>query len=235
MRPSRRLILSQSGGLVHEFWRAHNREYLLEDDKTKFLYLRCLFRALRHKSVNSEVKIHAFCVMSNHAHVVARYKSESRKLSDFMRIAHGVFGQVFNKIKKRQGPVAYDRPKTPLVQERIKNMMRVHFYVEANPLRAQMVRDLKLCEYSSYAYYAWGVVNEFTSNLTEPEWYIELGKTAKARQSRYRSLFNGYLGQTMNRLKELTGSRFIGSDEWCEEKESSYFAAVRAVRQGAPP
>ncbi len=230
MRPSRRMLLSQNGGLVHEFWRAHNREYLMSEPRAKLLYLRSLFRALRHKSVNSEVMIHSYCIMSNHAHMVVRYKNASQKLSDFMRVAHCVFGQTLNKIYKRQGAVAYDRPKTPLVQEQLRNVMRVHFYVEANPLRARMVRDLKLYEYSSYSFYAWGKVNEFTSRLTAPEWYMELGKTAKARQSRYRSLFNHYLDEVMKRSRELTGGRFIGSEEWVSERDANYFALIRAAR-----
>ncbi len=231
MRSPRHLSLSQSGGVVHEFWRAHNREYLLRTPESRSLYLSCVTKALRHKSVKGEVSVSAYCVMSNHVHMVTHYTKLSESLSNFMRVGHTRFGQVFNKIHKRQGPVAYDRPKTPLVQEQVWNLMRVHFYVEANPLRAGMVKDLKLYKHSSFRFYAWGIRDEFSRQLQEPEWYKALGVTAKARQSRYRSLFDKYLRElVMKRLSFFTRGRYIGDPLWMSSKETTYGALLKSRR-----
>lgn len=233
MRIPRVSFLPQSGGLVHKFWRAHNREFLLKSDAIKVLYLKKLFAALKHSSVKSEVEIHAYCIMSNHAHVLARYRSVSEMLSTFMRIAHSHFGQTFNRLHKRQGAVAYDRPKTPLVQESLWNIMRVHFYIEANPLRAGMVKNLKLYQFSSFAFYAWGVKSEFSSSLTVPAWYLGLGRTNEVRQSRYRSLFQQYLSEIVLKIPGFTKTRFIGDTLWvhlAEEHLSLVLAKLKPDR-----
>lgn len=236
MRIPRSLILTQTGGLVHKFWRAHNREFLLAKDSNKSLYLHSIQRALTHKSVQNEVSVHAFCVMSNHAHTLASYKSTSGQLSSFMRVAHGHFGQKFNRIHKRQGPVAYDRPKTPLVQNKLWNILRVHFYIEANPLRARMVRDLKCYRFSSFAFYAWGKKTEHTKLLSIPQWYTDLGKTDKERQSKYRALFNQYLEEIRFKMPSLTRGDFIGDTLWVSDNKKYLADALRLYRDdGRPP
>jgi hypothetical protein len=58
--------------------------------------------------------------------------------------------------------VAYERPKTLQVQPGLTNEMRVHFYIESNPLRGRMLKNLKLYKFSSFAYYAWGKTNDYT-------------------------------------------------------------------------
>ncbi len=212
---------------MHQFWRAHNREYLLKQPEAKSLYLKSIVKALDHKSVKQEVELTAYCVMSNHVHTIVRYKNGSMRLSNFMRVGHTRFGQAYNKINKRQGPVAYDRPKTPLIQEQLWNIMRVHFYVEANPLRARMTNNLKLYGYSSYRFYAWGIVDEFSKKLTVPEWYMELGATSKARQAKYRSLFDKYQKEVMIQSKSYTGSRYVGDPLWVVSMELHYAQQLR--------
>lgn len=214
MRVPRTSFLPQNGGLVHKFWRAHNRAYLLSADSDKNLYLQSIFHAVRHKSIASRVNVSAFCVMSNHAHMLVKYDGASSQLSSFMRIAHSRFGQIFNRLHSRQGAVAYDRPKTPLVQQSYWNQIRVHFYIEANPLRARMTRNLKTYKFSSYAFYAWGVASEITRKLTVPQWYLALGKTAAQRRSKYRSLFEAYLKEVRTRVASYTVARFIGDPLW---------------------
>jgi putative transposase len=214
MRTPRHLLLPQTGGLVHKFWRAHNRSYLLEKNCVKETYLKNTFYALEHRSIQGQVKLHAFCVMSNHVHECLSYQERSTTLSHFMRIAHGRFGLIFNKQMQREGAVAYDRPKTPLIQPDNFHAMRVHFYIEANPLRAKMTKDLKMYRFSSYRFYAWGVVDEYTAKLTPPAWYLALGKTAKRRQANYRALFDAYLKEFALGAFEFVYCSFIGDPSW---------------------
>jgi REP element-mobilizing transposase RayT len=235
MRLPRASFLPQAGALVHKIWRAHNRQFVLKSHEDKALYLKALRRGVDHRSVKSEVKIHSYCVMSNHGHVLVLYHSVSNYLSNFMRVAHSIFGQSFNRRHKRQGPVAYDRPKTPWVQPSLSRQMEVHFYIEANPLRAGMVRNLKLYEYSSFSHYAWGVVNEFTGMLTAPEWYKNLGATPEARQSKYRSLFDRYLREFAERLPAFTHTRFIGDADWKASEEARFREQLRVDRARPEP
>lgn len=215
MRISRKLYLPQSGGAtVHKFWRAHNKEFLLQSPHIRDLYLKQVSYSLNHKSIQGKVKLHAYCVMSNHSHQVVSYQDESKFLSSYMRVAHSNFGQKFNHYNNRQGAVAYDRPQTPLVQTNDFHQMRLHFYIEANPLRANLVKNLKLYPHSSYRFYAFGIKDEFTKMLTIPQWYLHLGRTPSQRQKKYRELFDRYLKESNQKILMYISHKFIGEALW---------------------
>jgi hypothetical protein len=111
--------------------------------------------------------------------------------------------------------VAEGRPKTPRVQNDY-HAMRLHFYIEANPLRAgfRTLENLKHYKYSSYGFYAYGIRTAFTYRLTIPAWYLELGKTPFARQKKYRKLFAEYLKKDEDLKKGTFLNRAIGDTLW---------------------
>ncbi len=217
MRISRTNLLHPEQGFIHKFWRCQNREFLLKAQSTKDLYMKCTKYALEHRSVNSKVKIYSYCLMDNHAHMQMSYDEDSSYLSSFMRVSHARFGYTFNKIFKRTGKVANERPKTPLI-ENPEHCMRVHFYIEANPVRANIVsvEGLKLYKYSSYRFFAHGIRDAWTSLLTLPNWYLALGKTKSARQSKYRKLFLKYLSSELFGSKWMY-TRYIGNPMWQDQ------------------
>lgn len=213
MRIPRSLQLFNSQGFVHQFWRCHNKEFYLGAAKIKSLYLNCIKRALKSHNKDGSLKIYAFTVMDNHFHNLMDYQSGSEKLSAFLRQAHSLFGATFNRWHKRSGKVAEGRPKTSLI-ENIEHLMRVHFYIEANPIRAARctINQLRFYKHSSYRFYAYGIQDEFTEILSVPEWYKQLGKTRFQRQHRYRALFQEYLSSLQQGLKIL--APFIGTQSW---------------------
>jgi putative transposase len=156
--------------------------------------------------------------MGNHFHMATTYKNGSASLSNFMRYTHGLFGAQYNKTSDRSGSVAEGRPKTPLIQDD-EHAMRVHFYIEANPIRAKFrkLSDLRYYIYSSYGFYAYGDKTRFTHLLTIPEWYLKLGRTPKERQSTYRKLFAKYLGENATEYSAYFKQRFIGTELWIFE------------------
>ena len=219
MRTSRFFILSQPSGIVHLFWRCHNREYLLDRPRAKGLFFQSLIFGLKHRGSFNSVKLHAFCLMSNHVHQQMSYENGVQKLSHVMRVAHGLFGRLFNNAFKRSGKVANERPKTSLIGDPV-SQMKVHFYIEANPVRAGMVKLEKLRFYfwNSYRFYAYGEVDEWTSAITAPQWYLELGTTPEVRQKAYRNLFQYYLNQTVLVASQFL-KRFIGTEIWVQHQE----------------
>ena len=204
MRIPRFIQLHEDSGYIHKFWRCHNKEFYLSDNKTKDLYLNCTRQALKDLPDPNAVQIHAFCVMDNGA----------QNLSNYMRKSHSEFGRKYNKLHKRSGKVAEGRPKTPLIEDSA-HLARVHFYVEANPIRAgkMNLERLKTYEYSSYPFYAYGKKGKHTDLLTKPDWYLELGKTPKAQQREYRKLFREYLEDNKIGFKNYLKA-FIGSPIW---------------------
>jgi len=156
-------------------------------------------KALNHKTIKGMVGIQAFCYMDNHVHMLCSYSKGSVHLSKFMQRAHAGFGSQYNRKHHRKGKVAIERPRTPVVEEESQLQIDVHMYIEANPLRAGIVRNLRQLRsyrFSSYQYYAHGVENRFTKGLAHPDWYIALGVTFEERKKVYRKLFREYLQRT---------------------------------------
>jgi len=241
MRLSRFKVLSEDTGIVHLFWRCHNKEFLLKPEKMKKLFFQSLIFGLLHKNTTNSVKLHAYCLMDNHVHKQMSFENGAAKLSHFMRVANGVFGLLFNKANQRSGKVANERPKTPLIGD-TEAQMRVHFYIEANPLRADKatLKNLRFFRWCSYRFYAHGIVDKYTEHLTQPEWYIKLGKTAAERQRVYRGLFKKYLEQSLSRWGQFL-DKFIGTAVWVNSQQErikqlrkAAIALHRQLSGGAP-
>jgi putative transposase len=170
--------------------------------------------------------------MDNHYHQATSYKDSFNYLSKHMRHAHSLFGARYNKIHKRSGKVAESRPKTALI-ENTEHEMRVHFYIEANPIRANICKpeNLRSYKYNSFKFYAYGIKDEYTNLLTIPEWYMELGKNQKERQRKYRRLFYEYLSEHKSTNTLIFEQNFIGSTIWKlkQEKRVSSFRKEQIV------
>lgn len=231
MRLSRFSVLSEPTGIVHLFWRCHNKEFLLKPEDTKELFFRSLIFGLLHRNTAGAVKLHAFCLMNNHVHKQMSYTNGAKHLSSFMRVANGLFGLLYNKVNKRSGKVANERPKTPLIGD-TESQMRVHFYIEANPLRAGMttLAKLRYFTWSSYRFYAYGKVDQYTKHLTPPDWYIALGRTAAERQERYRALFKEYLEKSTSKWENFLGV-FIGTSHWMQIQKDRLKGLRKAIRE----
>lgn len=224
MRINRSQQLSNPDGKVHLYWRCHNKEYYLEGNQFKDMYFDCLELGLEHKpscytfKLKEKCQIHAYCAMSNHFHQVVHYSEGSQNLSLLMRQQHALFGIRYNRANERSGKVAEGRPKTPLIQGP-EHEMRVHFYVEANPIRAKFrnLENLKDYIYSSYGFYAYGKKTKFTHLLTIPEWYLKLGKTDHERRAKYRKLFHEYVEEYHPNFSKKYKQAFIGDAMWIFE------------------
>jgi hypothetical protein len=98
--------------------------------------------------------------------------------------------------------------------------MRVHFYIEANPIRAKMVKleKLRYFFWNSYRFYAFGERDEYTDFIDPPGWYLALGSGPEERQKIYRKLFRKYLEDSLSKGAKYL-KRFIGTENWVLEQE----------------
>ena len=94
---------------THKVWRAHNKEYYLQSDSIKQLYIDSLLKV--QKTDQNDYELNALTLMSNHVHGVIKI-STVKTFSNLMRNHHSRFGLVFNQIHKRCGKVAQERPHT---------------------------------------------------------------------------------------------------------------------------
>jgi putative transposase len=199
---------------VHKIWRGHNREWNLGTADEKRQYLRLLYEAQSKQPRNS---LQAITLMSNHSHEVYLIQ-DPKNFSNQMRWHHSKYGVFFNRKHERCGKVAQDRPKTCLI-ENDEYSMRAVFYIHANPVRANMVKDAKDYPWSTHLFYAFGKTWPWITIKNLPDWYIRLGNTATERQRRYRQLFNKYLIEVGLRRLDFVTKRFYGNVFWMIEME----------------
>ena len=218
------------GFSVHKIWRGHNREWNLRGDEHKERYLLLLNADLESPKYQAGAAIQAFTLMSNHTHEVFDVQSPNF-FSNHMRRHHSRYGAYFNGLSGRCGKVAQDRPRTCLLADTHHEMTAV-FYVHANPIRANIVKDARNYRWSTHRLYAFGKREPWMRNIRFPQWYLKLGKNMAQRQRHYRRLFNEYLG-TFGRFKQIfLKPLFYGPYEWKRKLEGR----VQKWRQThAPP
>jgi len=218
-RLPRKWILHE-GLSLHKVWRGHNREWNLKLPFEKRAYLKFLEEELQ-KQTNP---FHAYCLMSNHAHEI--YGLENlRAFSEFMRRHHTRYGILFNRTHKRRGKVAQDRPFTAAIEDDLREM-ETTFYIHANPLRAGMVKDAKDYAWSTHSLYAFGKRANWMKAVTFPSWYLNLGKTWKERQRKYRQLFDAYL-RDQGLIRRNFSVYGIGSWMWQHERREAILGMLK--------
>lgn len=203
---------------VHKVWRGHNKEWNLGEYKDKLKYLDFLNDDFDKKQSQVGAEIQALCLMNNHTHEVFYIKSQ-KQFSNHMRRHHGRYGQYFNKQHGRSGKVAEDRPRTTLIEDGI-HEMRTVFYIHANPIRANIVKDARNYQWSTHLLYAFGKKASWMKHIKLPDWYKRLGKNATERQRKYRRLFARYLKETGRFKQGFLKKLFLGNELWVEEQNN---------------
>jgi len=96
------------------------------------------------------ITIHNYCLMSNHYHLLLEIKQEN--LSKYMRQLNMNYAIYFNKKYKRSGHLWQGRYKSWYVTDEA-YLYTLMCYIEQNPLKANIVKDIKDYPYSSYHYF----------------------------------------------------------------------------------
>jgi len=96
------------------------------------------------------ITIHNYCLMGNHYHLLLEIQNEN--LSKFMRQLNMNYSIYFNKKNKRVGHLWQGRFKSWYVTDDA-YLYTLMCYIEQNPLKANMVKDIKEYPYSSYHYF----------------------------------------------------------------------------------
>lgn len=132
-------------GFYHVFARGNGRQVIFEDASDNERFLSCLANALE----DSDVKLYAYCLMSNHYHLVIESSPES--LSRFAYTLNCDYAKYFNKVHNHAGHLFQDRFSSEPI-ENDEYFLAAIRYVHRNPLESHMTPT---CDYpwSSYAAY----------------------------------------------------------------------------------
>lgn len=97
-----------------------------------------------------DITIHNYCLMNNHYHLLIETREEN--LSKFMRQINGIYAVYFNKKYKRSGHLWQGRFKSWYITDEA-YLYTLILYIEQNPLKAKIVKDIVDYPYSSCHYF----------------------------------------------------------------------------------
>ena len=191
----------------HIVQRGNNRQpcFQVPDDYLKYL------ASLRESCLRYNVALHAYCLMTNHVHLLATPENQGG-ISRMMQHLGRLFVSYINTTYRRTGTLWEGRFKSCLVDSD-SYALACHRYIELNPVRAEMVATPEDYEWSSHRSNALGLEDPL---LTPHSTYTALSAKPKQRQCQYRALFDGVLtGRQIEEIRTyLQQQRALGSEEF---------------------
>lgn len=170
----------------------------------------------------------SYIMMDNHLHLSGQAPSLD-KFSKFFQVVHSVLAKEINKRKKRCGQVIRDRFKSPQLQNE-DELCQEMIYHDLNEVRCGKVNDPKHNELSSYAHYAYGKIDPL---ITDPPFYLTLGRTPRERQAAYRALvYEVLVAAPRKKNGQYTQALFIGDPLWVEEKYKKLKQIRNELKEG---
>ena len=151
--------------------------------------------------------------MSNHVHILASPDSESAP-GEMMKAVGERYVRYVNRHYGRSGTLWDGRFKSCLVQDDV-YLLVCHRYIELNPVRAGMVTDPSLYQWSSHRGNAHCIANPL---ITQHPIFTSLGGDEFSRASAYRGLFAEILPeQDITSLRDATNHNYaFGSQAFAE-------------------
>lgn len=136
--------INQPGFIYHVINRGNNRQAVFFDEEDFLKYLGLLYRFKK----KYEFKLFAYCLMTNHVHLLIKVgtKGTISQIMQSLTVAHT---RHYHIKYQRCGHVWQGRFTSPIISDDA-HLLTVMRYIEQNPLRAKMVKDLAAYRWSSY-------------------------------------------------------------------------------------
>ena len=223
----RRARLMLPNVAVHIIQRGNNRQACFYQDHDYRNYLIWL----EEYSEKSRCQIHAYCLMTNHVHLLLTGETvEGPGL--LMKKLGQRYVQYINRSYQRSGTLWEGRYKSCLGREE-SYILGCYRYIELNPVRANMVAHPAEYRWSTYRANAQG---EY-SNLIKPHaHYLGLGLDDRSRGYNYRELFRYHLepGLVDEIRRTTNGNYALGSSRFQSDVEAALGRRARPGKAGRP-
>jgi putative transposase len=228
---ARAVRVEYPGAFYHVTARGNEQKDIYQNGKDRDQFLACLESA----TVRYGARIHAYCLMSNHYHLLV--ETPHGNLSQIMQHVNGAYTAYFNVKRGRAGHLFQGRYKAILVDkdEYAKELSR---YIHLNPVRAGVAA--KPGEYALSSYRA------YVGQASEPDWLERkfilslFGTDEKTARMQYRNFVEGVVGKECpNPFENVVASTLLGSEpfvDWVREtflKDAHADRALPALRQFA--
>ena len=184
-RPSRQLL---PGVAVHVIQRGVNRVPCFRVDADYLVYL----SHLRYLSAKYGCAVHAYCLMTNHVHLLLTPDS-TQSCIELMRDLGRRYVPYFNSRHERTGTLWEGRFRS-CIAESARYVLACYRYIELNPVRAQMVNHPADYLWSSYAINSGARSDPFLSPHAE---FVALAPDEPKRHASYRGLFSAEIEEPL--------------------------------------
>jgi putative transposase len=213
----------------HVVQRGHNRQvvFAVAEDYQRYL---CDLRELKDAF---GVKVYAYCLMTNHVHLLLAPGESTAGLGRLMKALAARATRYRNRLEGRSGTLWESRYKSSVVQSD-SYLLACSRYIELNPVRARMVADVANYSWSSYR----SRVGDESGGcwLDADPCFLALGDTAMERRLRYEEFVRQAIPTDQLRLirDALQRGQLTGTSRFVDEVERIVGVRVEQRGQGRP-
>lgn len=177
----------------HVVMRGNNRQNIYATEEDMLHLMRCM----GHASIDYQFTIFAFCIMTNHYHILLQSEDNlskimrhiNRKYSDYYSKRYGYIGQLY------QGRYYSKEVKSPYA------MLAVSRYIHRNPIatKTPMVKHLADYPFSTFPYYH--------SSAPSPYPYIDTSKLPHCLPQPFEKTTEAYVNYCLMDMEDILNAR----------------------------
>lgn len=212
----------------HIIQRGHNRQAVFagEDDYRYYLENLAEWKEL------FKCKIYAFCLMTNHVHLVVEPGEDAMSLSRLMKRLAGRQTRFVNRLEGRSGTLWEGRFKSSPIENN-SYLLACCRYVEMNPVFAGMCDDPAAYPWSSCGS---KVTSKQFAWLDDDPLYVGLGATDDERRQRYREFLQQSISDEEKEviLGAVRRGQLTGGNAFVDEIESRLNRRIELRGRGRP-
>jgi putative transposase len=213
---------------LHIVQRGHDRQPVFVEPSDYVYYLSNLAEA----KVACEISVHAYCLMTNHVHLLVSPGQQADQVSVFMRILAARQTRYANRKEKRSGTLWEGRFKPSLVDS-FAYLLACYRYIELNPVSAGIVSSPDEYGWSSYGHNSGKAHCDW---LDTHEEYAALGTDRETRQTAYRAFVGqGVSDEERDRIHSaLNRCQVTGNDRFRAALERRTGRRLSVAAPGRP-
>ena len=212
----------------HIIQRGHDRQVIFAHQDDYDYYL----NNLREWKTHYHIKVYAYCLMTNHVHLLLEPGDEAGTLAQFMKRVAARQTRYVNRLEGRSGTLWESRYKSSPVDTE-SYLLACARYIELNPVRALMVAQPQDYPWSSL---------QHKIGMRDDPWldsdpvYRSLGRTARQRARRYHDFVTAAIPHDEWRLirDAIQRGQLTGSDRFIEAIAAKMGKRIERRGQGRP-
>ena len=208
--------------------RGHNRQVVFaqEDDFLNYL------ENLQELKVQYGIQLFAYCLMTNHVHLLLQPGEAIADLGKFMKALAARMTRYFNRLERRSGTLWESRYKSSPVQTD-RYLLACCRYIELNPVRARMVDHPGGYRWSSYMARMGGAGSDW---LDIDPVYLALADEDESRRHKYKAFLEEAIpsGEWELIREAVKRNQLTGNTRFADEVEKIVGRRVERRGPGRP-